>query len=306
MGLKDTASKNFFGHLEVMASLLEYAFSICGIDKRIDKRHLRMVSGESYRITQGPDGRFRSENRYRDRLFEYRNGRERMSIGLELQSHKDDRMLPRIMSYDARRYGTLMKERRMHRIVNIVLNFDKNGVAPPDRLTHFMTSDSPELPDGLFYDYGFVSLNIYEMAENLELFRCNELRRVLYYFKLARERGPLVREMSTEPLSRDAALLCAVFLGLDIKIDDESEEIDMCKAVQDFKRECMKLGEKRGEKRGLEKGEKRGLVKGRLEKLTEIVQCLVAKGLSLGEIALLINTPKDVVEKLALSTETVM
>ena len=76
----------------------------------------------------------------------------------------------------------------------------------------------------------------------------------------------------------------------------------MCKAVQDFKRECMKLGEKRGFERGFEKG----FEKGRLEKLTEFVQQLIAQGRSLEKITLLTNTPKDVVEKLALSTETVM
>ena len=49
-------------------------------------------------------------------------------------------------------------------------------------------------------------------------------------------------------LSRDAVIVCAVFLGLDMRIDDDLEEIDMCKAVRDFRRKCINEGRKHGEK----------------------------------------------------------
>ncbi|MBR0458755.1 MAG: Rpn family recombination-promoting nuclease/putative transposase, partial [Victivallales bacterium] len=132
MGLKDTAAKNFFGRPEVLACLLEYVLpKVVG---NIQEDKLRLVSGEYYRILKNEDGQYITDNLFRDQLFEYDNGREIISIGLEYQSQHDKNMVLRIMGYDLRRYNDLQKEGRMHRIINIVLEFEQDGRTGPCEL----------------------------------------------------------------------------------------------------------------------------------------------------------------------------
>ena len=154
------------------------------------------------------------------------------------------------MGYDARRYRQMLREGVIHRIVNIVLHFDRDGEKPPSDLEQIMQKHKDDGLARFFFNYGFISLNVYELAEKYNIFRCEELRRVLYYFKLEKEGGLLMENLSQGSLSRDAALLCAIFLGLDIQIDDDIEEVDMCKAVKDFKRKWFKVGAAWGEARG--------------------------------------------------------
>ena len=100
-------------------------------------------------------------------------------------------------------------------------------------------------------------------------------------------------------MSRDAAIVCAIFLGLKIQIDDESEEIDMCKAVRDMQKRCIDIGEKRG----LAKGEKLGLAKGRMLAIRELVTKLFNESRSVLEICRLTGYPKKTVQEIALSLQ---
>ena len=227
-------------------------------------------------------------------------------------------MSPRIMDYDSRRYKHLFKQCKMHRIINIVLNFDKSlKKSPSCLLDMFKTSKS--VVDKHFYNYGFTSLNIYEMAENYDKFSCEELQQVLYLFKCDREKRPFMEDLENGTLkgimSRDAALVCAVFLGLKLEIEDNSEEIDMCKAVSDFKRKCInegkklgidegkKLGIDEGKKLGIDEGKKLGIEKGRMQARREIVESLFKQNYGVMEICKLISVPFETVQEITLSLQ---
>ncbi|MBR0458325.1 MAG: Rpn family recombination-promoting nuclease/putative transposase, partial [Victivallales bacterium] len=178
MGLKDATAKNFFGRKDVMTDLLGYVLHILKKnipDGTISMDKLKLVSGEYYEIIQDADGRLKTNNRYRDMMFEYDTGQETVSVGLELQSRKDQDMVPRVMGYDARRYHALRKEGRMHRIINIVLDFDRKTRNVPWELNQMMPPDTG-VTDDFFYNYGFVPLNIYDLTEKIELFHCEELK----------------------------------------------------------------------------------------------------------------------------------
>ena len=304
MGLKDTAAKNFFGIREVMADLMRVI--LLREEVEVNRERLTLVSGESYRITQKADGKLRSDNRYRDLLFEYDTGKEIISVGFELQSKRDRRMVPRIMGYDSLRYDKLMQENRMHRIINLVLHFDRDGLRPASELTQMMPNDGIGL-GGCFYNYGFVSLNIYDLAEKWKSFHCAELRRVLYYFKLERDGGPLMEALAADMLSRDAAILCAVFLGLEFRIDDKSEEIDMCKAFRDFKRECINKGKKLGREKGFAEGHVEGFEKGEKtgmsNALKSFVERLFGMNYSVPDICLLTGASENTVREITLSLQ---
>ena len=153
------------------------------------------------------------------------------------------------MGYDLPHYWELFKAGRMHPIVNLVLSFDRRPSRPPSTLEQMFKTVS-SVAAGHFFNYGFTSLNIYDMAEKYDSFSCEELQKVLYLFKCDREERPFTEafdnEKFTGKMSRDAAIVCAIFLNLDLKIDDDSEEIDMCKAVRDMKRRYREEGIKLG------------------------------------------------------------
>ena len=98
-------------------------------------------------------------------------------------------------------------------------------------------------------------------------------------------------------LSRDAALVCAVFMDLKMDIDNEAEEIDMCKAIRDLKRESKKLGREEGLAEGLEKGREEG----KASALKEYIERLLGMRYSLPAICLLTGASEETVKEVTLS-----
>ena len=153
------------------------------------------------------------------------------------------------------------------------------------------------------------------MAEKKEMFSCEDLKKVLYLFKCERENRLFVEEIESGRLlmnmSRDAAILCAVFLGLKLRIDDESEEVDMCKAVRDYTRKCIREGKRLGREEGIivgrEEGERLGLEKGeKLGKesaLRDFVERLLNMRLSLHEICRLTGATRKKVQDITLALQ---
>ena len=58
-----------------------------------------------------------------------------------------------------------------------------------------------------------------------------------------------------------------MFLGFELDIDDDVEEVDMCRMVSDFKRKCKNEGRKEGKAEGLREGKAEGLREGKTEGL---------------------------------------
>ena len=270
MGVKDAVAKNFFGGKNVMAAILDYLLYE-GKDV-VKESQLREVNDAFYSIEQLPNGHFKTDNRYRDKLFEYNDGQDVISVGLELQSRNDRHMVERIMVYDSRRIKQLNDEDRMHSIINIVLSFDRHKRSPPSKLSE-MIGKRNSLDGGLSFDYGYTSLNIYDMAEKIDMFPCDELQDVLYLFKMDNEGSQFMKVLTKGKcrgrLSRDAALVCAVFLGFDLNLGNGVESFDMCKALRDMKTDARRQGFRHGRKTGLREGRDEGLRVGRDEGLRE-------------------------------------
>ena len=108
-------------------------------------------------------------------------------------------------------------------------------------------------------------------------------------------------------MSRDAALVCAVFLGLKLEIEDNSEEIDMCKAVSDFRRKCTNEGKRigidEGKRIGIDEGKRIGMERGRMQAIREIVESLFSQNYDVREICKLISVPFETVQEIALSLQ---
>ena len=125
-------------------------------------------------------------------------------------------------------------------------------------------------------------------------------------------------------LSRDAALVCAAFMDLKMDIDNEAEEIDMCKAIRDFRRECIKEGKKlgidegkkigidegkkigidEGKKIGIDEGKKIGIAIGEENAIRKVIRNLLSKNFNLHDKCALTDAPeKMVLEEIALAPQ---
>ena len=298
MGLKDAAAKNFFGRKDVMASILNYLFH--GGENVIQESQLRDMNESSYHIVQFPDGSFKTENRFRDKLFEFDNGKRMYSVGLELQSRDDTRMVLRIMEYDIDRYSQIDADHAMHKIINIVISFDRSRRKPPTRLSDMLPQDD-DTPDAFFFDYGYTYLNIYDLAEKIDMFTCRELRDVLYLFKLENDGGHFEEALKDRRfrgrLSRDAVLVCAIFLGMKIRISDDKEAYSMCRLMKEIEKKGFNEGKTVGREQGFKKGHRQGLKQGEANTVRRIVIMHLQNGYDMPEICKVTGaTLKDVRE----------
>ena len=291
MGIKDAATKNFFGRPDIMACLLNYV--LYQGEEIIKPFQLKEMSGGDYRIVKGSDGKFKTCNRFRDRLFECTLSRETIEAGLELQTRNDKKMVFRMMVYDARLYTRLSEQGKFRRIVNIVLSFDSSGRCGPTSLRKMLPPGGSDA-DGAFFDYGYIGLNIYEIAKKSDMFTCIELQEVLNLFKHEDDEKGFMEALANGRLkcvlSRDAAILCAVFMGIDIDIGDNEESFDMCKAIRQIRAE--------GKSEGINEGIKIGEARGKANTIRNLVIRLLGQSRTLLEICEITGMPRKTVKQI--------
>ena len=106
----------------------------------------------------------------------------------------------------------------------------------------------------------------------------------------------------------DAIHLINTLLDIDIPVDDQKKENNMCQAVEEWKQELRdegyangeKAGYANGEKAGYANGEKAGYANGKLVGEKAILKTLIQNsGLSLSEIAQMTNQPIALLQTLA-------
>ena len=308
MGVKDAAAKSFFGRPDIMASILNYV--LYSGQLVVGQEQLKDLREGDYRIVKGPDGKFRTNNRFRDKLFECVLGGETIDAGLELQTRNDKRMVFRMMVYDARLYMHLFEQGEMRRIVNIVLSFDHSGRCGSTTLSEMVPKCGSDT-DGVFFDYGFIGLNIYEIAEKSDMFPCNEMQDVLNLFKYENDEKGFMDVLTNGKLkgvlSRDAAILCAVFMGIDIDIGDKEESFDMCRAVRQIraagKDEGIRIGKDEGirigKDEGIRIGKDEGIRIGESNALRNMVKRLLGQSRSLLEICEITGMSRKTVKQIA-------
>ena len=148
-------------------------------------------------------------------------------------------------------------------------------------------------------EYGYIGLNIYDMAEKSDMFSCEDLKKVLYLFKCEREKRHFMADIESgrllNAMSRDAVVVCAVFLGLKVKIDDKSEEVDMCKEVRDYTRKCINEGKRLGREEGKKLGQENAL--------RCFVERLFNMHLGLSEICRLTGISRKKVQEITISLQ---
>ena len=89
-------------------------------------------------------------------------------------------------------------------------------------------------------------------------------------------------------MSRDAAFVCAVFLGFELDINDDTEDTDMCDEVRRFIRKCKKEGREEGRK----------------ETVIMIVKRLLQASFGILEICDYTGASEDAVQEIAMSMKS--
>ena len=231
------------------------------------------------------DGALISVQRYRDilkRCVIREHGRTVYVIyGIEAQSEIHYAMPVKSMMYDALNYAAQVSEiadghakdrdhgkssgeflsgfhrtDRLRPVRTLVIYFGSAAWNGPRTLKEMLC-----LPEG----EDFSSLNDYRLdllvpgeIEDFSKFH-TELGAVLEVLKVMEDRetmAELMREKSNvyEHLPRDAAELLRIFAKIDMEIEEDEEEINMCRAIDEMVAEAREVGEEAGKKIGRKEG----------------------------------------------------
>ena len=296
----DIASKMFFGQPLVAADIMNMCIRHKIGKGKILPENLTRLDPAHYNVLVEKDGTIKSDNRYRDLLFKCKLPDEKgkyIYVGIELQTKKDGNMLERCWEYDLRfnieqKYdiaGRGSQERIP--IVNIVLylGYDKwnDKMSLFKRPYHF-----PKEVLSICPNYFINVFNMVDLARKSDMADSEELRVVLNCYRFIKNRRKLETIVKTGmPLgvySLNAAILINVCLRLKLKFKVENGRVDMCKAMDDWRKEIERKAEKRGEKRGKAIGkaaEKSAERRGRENTIISIVKRMLMGGFSIRDIA---------------------
>ena len=154
----------------------------------------------------------------------------------------------------------------------------------------------------------FSSLNDYRLdllvpgeIEDFSKFH-TELGAVLEVLKVMEDREAMAELMCEksnvyERLPRDAAELLRIFAKIDMEIEEDEEEINMCRAIDEMMAEAreegreagMRLGEEMGREAGIRLGEKIGRTEGRENLMTNMMRNFSRSGVSFEEVSSFIS-----------------
>ena len=246
-----------------------------------------------------------------------------MIYGIEAQSDIHYAMPVRSMLYDALHYASQVSEiAREHREKGTYGSSGEflSGFHKSDRLWPVQTLvvyfgsmrwDGPRslremlvLPESMkrsFLNDYRLNLLVPGEIEDFSKFH-TELGAVLEVLKVMEDRetlAELMREKSNvyEHLPRDAAELLRIFAKIDMEIEEDEEEINMCRAIDEMMAEAreegreagMRLGEEMGREAGIRLGEKIGRKEGRENLMTNMMRNFSRSGVSFEEVSSFIS-----------------
>ena len=122
----------------------------------------------------------------------------------------------------------------------------------------------------------------------------SSLREVILFIKYSRDKDALHKVLSShqerfQQLERRAADVIEAVTNLGIKYEKEQEEVDMCQAIQDMRRESEEIGIAKGlaqgMAQGIAQGVAQGVAQGETQKAQQITQNLYHMGIEIEKIA---------------------
>ena len=299
MSKKDTVTKAFMRENTVFADAFNYL--IFGGKQVIQPEHLQELdTTELIQLTvKGKKLQNEAVQKYRDILkaaviMEDENA-DYLMLGIENQTEVHYAMPVRNMIYDALQYGNQVsaiaaqhtkeknaatpaefisgfhKSDKLRPVITLVVHF---GADPWDGATslHEMMDLPREEMRAFIQDY---KIHLIDPAaiepEELEKFS-SSLREVLGCIKYSNDKEKLssfIRNNSRMILEINAARVIQAITKVTIDLSEETEDVDMCKAIEDMMQDSRAEGMAEGIAKGLAEGKAEGLVKGKAEGRTE-------------------------------------
>ena len=247
-----------------------------------------------------------------------------MLLAVENQSYVDGLMPARVMIYDAMTFHIQMEAlkaqdwaklqtdafltgvptgTKLKPVLTVVCYFGTKPWNGPRCLHEMLEINDPELKS-LIPNYPIHIIDPHELTEAQLATLDTTLREVFLCIKASTNRKLLKEIVKSnhrfQHMDLDAVNLIKTALNIDIKIDSNQEEINMCQAVEEWKQELLdegyENGKKAGEKAGYENGKKAGYENGEKAILKTLLQ---NSGLALEEIARMTRQPLSLLKSLA-------
>jgi hypothetical protein len=243
-----------------------------------------------------------------------------MLLAVENQSYVDGLMPARVMIYDAMTFHVQMealkaqvqaqqssdefltgvpKNTKLKPVVTVVCYFGTQPWDGPRSLHEILEIHDPGLKS-FIPDYPIHIIDPHRLTDKQMQCLETSLREVFLCLKASPHSKSLKEIVNSSHLFQhmdpDAVHLINTLLDIDIPVDDQKKENNMCQAVEEWKQELRDEGYANGEKVGYVNGEKAGYANGEKAILKTLIQ---NSGLSLNEIAQMTNQPIALLQTLA-------
>ncbi len=249
-----------------------------------------------------------------------------LMLGIELQSEVHYGMPVRNMLYDAMQYERQMKEiaerHRRERKTGVGKKNQSSGeylsglnkedkLIPVITLTVFFGADRWDGPQRL---HDMLATQKEEVLKYVQDYRLNliapatmgeeefaklhtSLREVLEYIKYSKDREKL-REVVQQNeryrnLEREAAAVINAVTRSKLRIEEQEEKVDMCKAIDDMRQESFEEGIEQGRTEGIEQGRTEGIEEG----LRKGIRLAISNGGTVELVAKLFGKEQSFIEK---------
>ena len=199
------------------------------------------------------------------RRWKQRKGNNGDNNGEQAGSRVEDRLLT-----SAEFLSGITKEDKLLPVITIVILYSSEPWGGPTTLYDMLATKDPEI---LKYvqDYHIHLIAPGNMTD--QQIRCfhSSMRKVLTFIKYAKDKKKMKEIMSEEDsdfyhVDRETAQFIKEMTGVNIEIQENEEDVNMCKAWEDMaidmKNEGLQLGLRQGEQLGRQRGEQIGLQRG--------------------------------------------
>lgn len=311
MGIQNTVTKNYMSRNDIFAELFNYyVFHGRQILKPEDLREAD--TAENVILTDN-NGQSISIEKYRDILkqgvLKLAEKTGFLCIGLENQSEIHYAMPVRSMLYDSltyvRQISETTKEHRKRKdkmsdgeflsgftrddrlipVITLVVYFGQKVWTGPCSLHEMLCCDSPDILNCIT-NYRMNLIDPHRMSEEDFSRMGASLQYVMRFIGVSGNKEAMKKLLGDfkeeySHMERDAAELLKACTKVEIPIKENEEVVDMCKAWEDMKEECIEKGIEKGIQKGEENGRKqiKAAVK-EIKKGYNTVEMLVSRGFS--------------------------
>lgn len=280
MAAKDITEKTLLGFNDVFADVVNAFFALSGINRRIKPDELEDI--RAWSMYKAED-KMREQERDVVKLWKS-EGAVISLIGLENQSDVASDMALRIFGYEGADYrGQLShKGTKPYFVMTVVLYYgtDKRWTTPRSLFERL------NVPEEFRPFVNDIHVNVIELAwltdEQADIFT-GDFRIVVDYLRQARNGDEYLPEEATVTHVDEILKLMQVMTG-DRRFENVRNNAPIKEGERTMVKSFLEIAEKRGIEKGREKGREEGKAEGRAEgritALKEVMQRLIASGMS--------------------------